>query len=62
MNKKTKDKNTIIVSELINCARCGEKHYNLTFSCFVYKVDDYTHWASCPKNGQPILLKQTYGK
>jgi hypothetical protein len=43
------------------CARCGEDHEGLEFKLFTHVVDDmdgpWTHWALCPTNGEPILMK-----
>ncbi len=41
------------------CARCGEGHEGLLFLAFDAPVDDFTHWALCPKVEQPILLQIT---
>jgi hypothetical protein len=51
-----------ITVDLKGCARCdGDGHPNLTFKRFVRPVDavkpDFTHWASCPTNGDPILMQ-----
>lgn len=44
------------------CARCGEDHEELEFERLQRPIQeddgrDYTHWAPCPTNGQPILLR-----
>lgn len=54
----------VIVTSIVGCARCwGEGHKNLTFRKLEHPVDDptgeYTHWAPCPTNGEPILLRST---
>ena len=41
------------------CARCGEDHKALVFLAFDEPVDEFTHWALCPKGGQPVLLQIT---
>ena len=43
------------------CPRCGERHENLHFEPLKKPVitdlkDKYTHWALCPKTGEPIIL------
>ncbi len=44
------------------CARCGGDHDGLGFTAFVVPVElaprspSYTHWAACPKTGEPILM------
>ena len=38
------------------CARCGERHQDLRFNPLTYPADEWTHWAPCPTNGEPIML------
>lgn len=46
-----------------NCARCGKDHEQLIFHLFTepVRVGDgdiqYTRWAKCPTNGEPILMR-----
>jgi len=42
-----------------NCARCGGDHEGLEFTPFhcVGGIPAYSHFAPCPANGQPILMK-----
>lgn len=40
-----------------SCARCGEDHPDWDFQRFTRPCQDLTHWAPCPTNGEPILLK-----
>lgn len=54
---------------LVGCARCnnGVGHPGLTFQPLTYPVEigvgggpgerDLTHWAPCPVNGEPILMR-----
>ncbi len=47
-----------------NCARCGQDHKDLEFKPFKNPVEDtdgtvWSHWALCPTNGEPVLLKVT---
>jgi hypothetical protein len=53
-----------VVTSIRGCARChGEGHPDLTFEPLLYGVDveddlgPLTHWAACPTNGQPILMR-----
>lgn len=43
------------------CARCGQNHDNLEFHPLTRAMSDsegqWTHWAACPTNGEPILMK-----
>jgi len=39
-----------------SCARCGDDHCELPFEELTRPDGDYSLWAACPKNGQPILL------
>jgi len=46
-----------------NCARCGERHEQLTPRRLAQPHDPsgpevYTHWVPCPTNGEPILIAQ----
>lgn len=45
------------VTSLGNCARCGEKHVELRFKPLTHPADEWTHWALCPTNGEPIMLR-----
>jgi hypothetical protein len=53
----------VLVAKLIGCARCDQDHVNLPFKQLKKPVvtygDTYTHWCSCPVNGEPILLTTT---
>lgn len=56
------------VALLERCARCGKNHRNLEFIP-LYRPIQYaeglspiTHWALCPNNGDPILMRITDGK
>ncbi len=42
------------------CARCHKNHNSLNFTMLTFSFEDdlgYTHWAKCPTNGEPILMK-----
>lgn len=41
------------------CARCGKDHPDVTFEPFKRPHGEWTHWAACPTNGQPILMRIT---
>lgn len=49
---------TIKVPVLTRCARCGLNHTDVIFSELNHPLGDYRWWATCPINGQPILLRQ----
>jgi len=42
---------------IMRCARCGEDHAMLDFEALTNPIGDCTHWAPCPVNGQPVLLR-----
>lgn len=48
---------------VFGCARCGLDHDSerIVMERLVQPIDDpdgpYTHWAPCPENGQPILMR-----
>jgi hypothetical protein len=44
------------IEEIQNCARCGGTHKNIEIKT-LDNHPKYTHFASCPINGQPILVK-----
>ena len=39
-----------------NCARCGGDHH-VEFRKFSQACENWTHWASCPETGEPILMQ-----
>lgn len=44
------------------CARCGGDHDDLTFHPLAANIEEdghvlATHWARCPSNGQPVLMR-----
>jgi len=39
------------------CARCGEDHEGVVFIPLTRPSDEFTHWAACPNNGEPIMFK-----
>lgn len=56
---------TPITTDLVGCARChGDGHKALTFQPLTYPLrpdrehePPLTHWAPCPTNGEPILMR-----
>lgn len=46
----------VAVTSIKGCARCGGDHFNVIFSKLTHPVDELTHFAPCPTNGQPILM------
>lgn len=49
---------------LTGCARCGGDHSVLVFRRLARGqtgVEHYTHWARCPTNGEPILMRAEQG-
>lgn len=53
------------VSTIVGCARChGDGHEDVLWQPLAHPVEDadgseWTHWASCPANGEPILMQVT---
>ena len=50
-----------MLQNLRGCARCGGEHPELEFRPLTRPVEVsqqvvFTHWASCPTNGEPILM------
>lgn len=53
----------ILMAGVGNCARCGMNHQSLRFERLLHEIRDsdgtvWTHWARCPTNGQPVLLRE----
>lgn len=43
---------------LSNCARCGGDHFEpIEWQPLAQPHGEYTHWAPCPQNEQPILCR-----
>ena len=41
-----------------HCARCGGRHEGLSFQALARPMEGYyTHWATCPETGEPIMLR-----
>lgn len=52
----------VIVTDVLNCARCKDDHEKLEFHRFTHPIVDtdntvWNFWAACPGCGQPILLR-----
>ena len=54
----TVDKNfkSVIRFDVVNCARCGGEHPGMMFHELAVPARDYSHWAACPKTGEPIMM------
>jgi hypothetical protein len=48
--------NEKVITEVRNCARCGEYHKRIVFHAFKRRSPKYTHWAMCPNVREPILM------
>lgn len=49
---------------LRNCARCTGDHRDMEWRPLTRPIEDsngtrWNHWAPCPTNGEPILMKAT---
>ncbi len=51
----------VIISLFENCTRCGGEHADLDFRLLEPPLDIsglmFTHWALCPANDTPVLLR-----
>lgn len=47
----------MLVINIVNCARCGESHKKVEFKELSRDGHGASHWAPCPKNGEPLMLK-----
>lgn len=57
------DDDLVIVSDVKCCARCGQDHKALHFDKLTKPGNilgvEFTHWASCPKSGEPVIMAIT---
>jgi len=44
-----------------HCARCGGDHDEMKFTRLSHPSAEWTHWAPCPTNGEPLMLQITWG-
>jgi len=50
-------------SSIRGCARCdGDGHEDVLWQPLTFPIEDtdgtsWTHWAPCPTNGEPILMR-----
>lgn len=60
-NIRLGDWSTYMRISITGCARCGNDHKDLEFHQLTQPMVDadgtWTHFALCPTNGEPILLK-----
>ena len=54
---KKYNKSSVVVKQIVNCARCGKTHESLSFAKLHKPILEFTHWQSCPQTGEPILMK-----
>lgn len=53
----------MFTSSITGCARCdGDGHADITWQPLTFPIEDsdgslWTHWALCPRNGEPILMR-----
>lgn len=47
----------VMLRHVVGCARCGGNHRDLSFNRLTYPCGDLTYWATCPTNGEPILMQ-----
>lgn len=40
-----------------HCSRCRGYHPDLDVKPLTHAAGEYTHWATCPTNGEPILIR-----
>ena len=45
--------------DITNCSRCGFNHDQLEFTELDQTQNEWSHWAPCPTNGQPIMMSCT---
>lgn len=52
---------SVFVSSVTGCARCGGYHQQIEFIAFKRPIEDdngriWGYWGTCPTTGDPILL------
>lgn len=52
-----KEGDVILVAEVVDCARCKGTHGETWFAPLNIPIGNYTHWATCPALGQPMLMR-----
>jgi len=45
-----------VALELSSCPRCGQDHGRVAFRHLERSNPSHTHWAICPKTGEPVML------
>ena len=45
--------------KIVKCPRCGGDHDMLTFKKMERSMGKFTHWAECPRTGDPVMLNMT---
>jgi hypothetical protein len=53
-----KQSDLIKTMDVRQCARCGMDHQRLPFRKLGNPNDQFTHWATCPGTGEPIMMRQ----
>ncbi len=43
---------------VLSCARCGRDHKSVPFESITDATAWFKYWATCPTNGQPILVRE----
>jgi hypothetical protein len=58
----------LAIRRIVDCARCGGEHEGIKAEILSRPITPpgteqiWTHWAPCPANGQPILVRVTAGE
>lgn len=47
--------------DVLSCARCGRDHESVPFENITDSTSWFKYWATCPINGQPILVREVNG-
>jgi len=51
-------KQRLIRTVITDCPRCGRDHAEpLTFTLLTRPSEEWDYWATCPTNGEPILIR-----
>jgi hypothetical protein len=49
-------------TDVRGCARCEGDHDQVDFAAFKRRPAHASHWALCPKTGEPVLLAVLHGR
>jgi len=46
-----------LITDVSDCARCRGDHTKLVFARMTHPAGEWTHWAPCPANNEPVMMQ-----